>query len=451
MTRVNPVRLAEGIEIGDGRPLVVIAGPCVMESYEVLAECLDFLKAATEKRGVPFVFKSSYDKANRTSAKSFRGPGLEGGVEWALRLKRERGPFALLLDVHNPGEAARAAAAADVLQVPAFLCRQTDFIADVARAGRPVNIKKGQFVSPGDVPHIVGKAREAGNPNVTITERGSSFGYNNLVVDAGDPLIRSCGVPVIFDATHAVRCRAAIRATRAACARPCAPSRAPPPPAPTALLRGASRPRRALCDGPNMIDFRTFEPSTSASPSRPQSKQTTGEEARCSSAPPRRTSRWSRWTWTALTDRKIHSLRRGRRMKSFHVTDGLGINLARGGARGRLHHRTLVARSSAPRLGGREVHQDVTDKARTLEEAMRRHGLEKREVAYIGDDVNDLPAFGAAGLKIAVANAHPYVRKAADFVTETAGGQGAVREVIDHILRKKGVLDKLIEEYFGGI
>lgn len=262
MTRVDPVRFAEGIECGEGRPLVVIAGPCVMESYEVLAECLDFLRAATARRGVPFVFKSSYDKANRTSGKSYRGPGLERGLDWARRLKRERGPFALLLDVHNPGEAARAAEVADVLQVPAFLCRQTDFIADVARAGRPVNIKKGQFVSPGDVPHIVAKARDAGNPNVTVTERGSSFGYNNLVVDMRSiPWIRACGVPVIFDATHSVQLPGGEKGNSGGLrhfVRPLARAAAAAG-ADGLFFEVHPDPDCALCDGPNMIGFREFE------------------------------------------------------------------------------------------------------------------------------------------------------------------------------------------------
>lgn len=154
-----------------------------------------------------------------------------------------------------------------------------------------------------------------------------------------------------------------------------------------------------------------------------------------------------------LTDGRIHLSAQGDEMKSFHVTDGLGINLAR---KAGIAVAFITGRSSpavtkrARELSVDEVHQDVTDKARTLGELMRRLGLEKRECAYIGDDVNDLPAFAVAGLKIAVANAHPYVRKAADFVTETTGGNGAVREVIDHILRKKGILDKLVEEYFGG-
>lgn len=154
-----------------------------------------------------------------------------------------------------------------------------------------------------------------------------------------------------------------------------------------------------------------------------------------------------------LTDGRLHLTAGGDEMKSFHVTDGLGIVLAR---KAGIAIVFITGRSSpavarrARELGVEELHQDVTDKAQILEEAMRRHGVEKRECAYIGDDVNDLPAFSVAGLRVAVANAHPYVRKAADFVTETAGGQGAVREVIDHILRKKGVLDKLIEEHFGG-
>lgn len=262
MTAVSPVRFAEGVEIGDGRPPVVIAGPCVMESPELIERTLVFLKETTARRGVPFVFKSSYDKANRTSAGSFRGPGLAQGLDWMRRLKAARGPFALLLDVHNPGEAARAAEVADVLQVPAFLCRQTDFLADVARAGRPVNVKKGQFVAPDDVPHIVAKVRGAGNPNVTVTERGASFGYHNLVVDMRSiPWIRSYGVPVIFDATHAVQLPGGEKGNSGGLRRFVRP-----------LARAAAAagcdgfffevhpdPDAALCDGPNMIDFPTFE------------------------------------------------------------------------------------------------------------------------------------------------------------------------------------------------
>lgn len=262
MTAVPPVRLAPGIEIGDGAPPVVIAGPCVMESYELLERALLFLKGACATRGVPFVFKSSYDKANRTSAGSFRGPGLARGLEWAARLKREHGPFALLLDVHAPGEPERAAAVADVLQVPAFLCRQTDFVAEVARAGRAVNIKKGQFLAPDDIPHVAEKARSAGATGITVTERGASFGYHNLVVDMrAIPWIRSFGVPVIFDATHAVQLPGGAKGNSGGLRRFVRPL------ARAAAAAGADGfffevhpdPDRALCDGPNMIDFALFE------------------------------------------------------------------------------------------------------------------------------------------------------------------------------------------------
>jgi 2-dehydro-3-deoxyphosphooctonate aldolase (KDO 8-P synthase) len=194
------------VVFGGGRPFVLIAGPCVIES-EAHANALAERIASTASRlRVPFVFKASYDKANRTSIRSFRGPGLEQGLRILAAIKARLG-VPILTDIHEPAHAAPVADVADILQIPAFLCRQTDLIAAAARTGRIVNIKKGQFLAPDEVKHAVAKASEAGNARVIVTERGTTFGYHNLVVDMRVfPIVRrELGVPVVFDVTHSLQ------------------------------------------------------------------------------------------------------------------------------------------------------------------------------------------------------------------------------------------------------
>lgn len=196
-----------GFEVGLDRPLFLIAGPCVIESREMAMETAGALKEICRSLGIPFIYKSSYDKANRSSGGSPRGPGLLRGLEILADVKREIG-VPVLTDVHSADEVAAVAAVVDVLQTPAFLCRQTDFIEAVACSGRPVNIKKGQFLAPGDMKHVVMKAKEAnGNlDNIMVCERGASFGYNNLVSDMRSlAIMRETGCPVVFDATHSVQ------------------------------------------------------------------------------------------------------------------------------------------------------------------------------------------------------------------------------------------------------
>jgi 2-dehydro-3-deoxyphosphooctonate aldolase (KDO 8-P synthase) len=195
-----------GFDVGIEQPLFLIAGPCVVESRAMALETAAQLKEITARVGVPFIYKSSYDKANRSSSKSFRGLGVEKGLEILVEVRAKIG-VPVLTDVHGVDEIARAAAAVDVLQTPAFLCRQTDFIQAVAAAGRPVNIKKGQFLSPWDMRNVVAKAKESsGADNILVCERGASFGYNNLVSDMRSlAVMRETGCPVVFDATHSVQ------------------------------------------------------------------------------------------------------------------------------------------------------------------------------------------------------------------------------------------------------
>ncbi len=195
-----------GFEVGLDRPLFLIAGPCVVESRELQIETAGRLKEMCARLGVPFIFKSSYDKANRSSSKSFRGLGLEQGLAILAEVKRQVG-VPVLTDIHDKDELKQVAAVVDVLQTPAFLCRQTDFIQAAASAGKPVNIKKGQFLSPQEMKNVVDKAREAsGQDNILVCERGFSFGYGNLVSDMRSlAIMRATGCPVVFDATHSVQ------------------------------------------------------------------------------------------------------------------------------------------------------------------------------------------------------------------------------------------------------
>ncbi len=193
------------IPIGGRRPLVLLAGLCVIESEAHTLETAAALKEICREVAIPLVFKASYDKANRTSIESYRGPGLETGLAILARVKKELG-LPILVDFHRPADAPPAGRVADIIQVPAFLCRQTDMLLAAAQTGLPVNVKKGQFLAPDDVRHIIAKCRAAGNRKVCVTERGVSFGYHNLVSDfCSLPIIRGFGSPVIFDATHSVQ------------------------------------------------------------------------------------------------------------------------------------------------------------------------------------------------------------------------------------------------------
>ncbi|MBW1840378.1 MAG: 3-deoxy-8-phosphooctulonate synthase [Deltaproteobacteria bacterium] len=244
-----------GIEIGRGASLVLISGPCVIESYETTRKIAEILNDLTQQLGMAFIFKASYDKANRTSINSFRGPGLMEGLEILKNIKTEFN-IPVLSDVHRISEIAAAADVLDIIQVPAFLCRQTDFILEVAGAGKPVNIKKGQFLAPWDVMNIVEKVTSTGNNQILITERGTMFGYNNLVADfRGIKIMQGSGWPVIFDATHSIQLPGG-DGTRSGGQREFAPVLAR-----AAVAAGAdgvfmevhTDPDNALCDGPNSL------------------------------------------------------------------------------------------------------------------------------------------------------------------------------------------------------
>ena len=253
MEKIKTIKL-KNFEIG-GDKLTILAGPCAIESQEILEETAEGLKKVTQELGINFVFKSSFDKANRSSITSFRGPGLEKGLEMLSKVK-SKFDLPIVTDIHTPDQAPIAAEVADILQIPAFLCRQTDLLVAAAKTGKIVNIKKGQFLAPEQMSSLIKKVEDSGNNNILVTDRGTSFGYNNLVVDFRSiPIMHAFGYPVVFDATHSVQ----LPGANGVCSG--GDRRFVPILAKAAIAAGARvlffeihpDPDSAKCDGPNMI------------------------------------------------------------------------------------------------------------------------------------------------------------------------------------------------------
>lgn len=253
MKNIKRIKLRD-FEIG-GDKLTILAGPCAIESQEVLDETADYLKQVTKELGINYVFKSSFDKANRSSITSYRGPGMEKGLEMLATVKSKY-DLPIVTDIHTPDQAEPVAKVADILQIPAFLCRQTDLLVAAAKTGKIVNIKKGQFLAPAQMGSLVKKVEDSGNTDIMLTDRGSSFGYNNLIVDfRGIPIMQEFGYPVVFDATHSVQLPGA-NGTSSGGDRRFVPTLAK-----SAMAAGANvlffevhpNPDKALCDGANML------------------------------------------------------------------------------------------------------------------------------------------------------------------------------------------------------
>jgi 2-dehydro-3-deoxyphosphooctonate aldolase (KDO 8-P synthase) len=254
------VRIGDITIGGDRNPLVFIAGPCVIEERETTLRAAARLRKYSDDIGIPIIFKSSYDKANRTSLSSFRGPGIEEGLRILESVKDETG-LSLLTDIHSSDDVSSAAGVVDILQVPAFLCRQTDLALAAGKTGLPVNIKKGQFMAPWDMKHVIDKVYSTGNRQVMLTERGVSFGYNNLVVDMRSLVImRTYGLPVVYDATHSVQLpggRGSESGGEREFVEPLAYA-AVSVGCDAVLMEVHESPDRALCDGPNMVSLDAF-------------------------------------------------------------------------------------------------------------------------------------------------------------------------------------------------
>ena len=253
MNGVKRIKLRD-FEIGGDR-LTILAGPCAIESQEILEETAAGLKEITQDLGINFIFKSSFDKANRSSLTSFRGPGMEKGLKM-LQAVKEKYDLPIVTDIHEPSQAQAVAKVADILQIPAFLCRQTDLLVAAGRTNKIINIKKGQFLAPEQMGTLIKKVEDSGNTNIMVTDRGTSFGYNNLVVDfRGIPIMQQYGYPVVFDATHSVQLPGA-NGTSSGGDRRFVPLLAR-----SAVAAGVNvlffeihpDPDKALCDGPNMV------------------------------------------------------------------------------------------------------------------------------------------------------------------------------------------------------
>ena len=250
------------VTIGGGNPFVLIAGPCVIENRKLVLETAGFLKKLTTRLKIPFIFKSSYDKANRTSIRSFRGPGLEEGLA-VLGEVKDKFNVPILSDVHSIEEIERAAEVLDVLQIPAFLCRQTDLLVAAGKTGKIVNVKKGQFLAPWDMREVVKKIESTGNRNILLTERGSSFGYNNLVSDFRSlSIMRQTGYPVIFDATHSVQQPGGLGTASGGKSEyiPLLSRAAIAAGVDAVFMEVHPNPKKALSDGPNMLALKELEP-----------------------------------------------------------------------------------------------------------------------------------------------------------------------------------------------
>lgn len=253
MIEVKKIKLRD-FEIG-GEKLTILAGPCVIESQQILDEVAGKLKEVSKKLDINFVFKASYDKANRSSLDNYRGPGIEKGLEMLAKIKKDF-DVPIVTDVHSPEQAKIAAEVADIIQIPAFLCRQTDLLVAAAKTDKIVNIKKGQFLAPEQMQSLIKKVKESGNSNITLTERGTTFGYNNLVSDfRAVPIMQQYGYPIIFDATHSVQ----LPGAKGECSG--GDREFVPVLAKAAVASGVNGlffevhpdPDKALCDGPNMI------------------------------------------------------------------------------------------------------------------------------------------------------------------------------------------------------
>ncbi|MGP7818045.1 3-deoxy-8-phosphooctulonate synthase [Niallia sp. 01092] len=257
----NIITLNDSIAFGGNYPFVLIAGPCVIEDEALIMETAGQLKEITSRLGIPFIFKASYDKANRSSIHSFRGPGLDEGLEILAKVK-EKFEVSVTSDIHEPNQAAKAAEVLDILQIPAFLCRQTDLLVAAAATGKIVNVKKGQFLAPWDMKNVVTKLKESGNEQILLTERGSTFGYNNLVVDMRSLIsMNELGTPIVFDATHSVQIPGG-NGTTTGGKREFVPylSRAAAAVGISAIFMEVHpNPDEALSDGPNMVKLEKLE------------------------------------------------------------------------------------------------------------------------------------------------------------------------------------------------
>jgi len=447
--------------------LFLILGPCVIESQQLALEVAHEVARIGRKLSLPVIFKASFDKANRTSLDSFRGPGLEDGLSILRRVKEETG-LPILSDIHTPDQARPASEVLDVIQIPAFLSRQTDLLLAAGRTGKALNIKKGQFQAPDDVAHAIKKVLTTGNNQLMITERGASFGYQDLVADMRSIVrMKRYGFPVVFDATHSAQlpgrgesCSGGDRSMV-------------PPLARAAVAAGADGifmevhpdPDKALCDGPNSLALKDLDPLAANLKAIyeiiPRGHSTASEDmtsdATDRSLEPDIDERLKKISLIifdvdgVLTDGGIIFGTGDLEIKSFNVRDGHGIKIAK---RSGLEVAFVTGRSSeivarrAQDLGVELVYQKIWDKKVVWADLLEKLALSPERVAVIGDDVVDIPLLRRAGVGFAVPDAPEEVRRHAHYVTRQRGGKGAAREIVELILKAQGKWDAALARYY---
>ena len=456
-----------GHRIKAGEGLFLIAGPCVIESEQLALDVATEVARVGRVAGIPVLFKSSFDKANRTSVDSFRGPGMTRGLE-ILAMVREKTGLPLLSDIHTPDQAAVAGEVLDVIQIPAFLSRQTDLLVAAGRTGKAVNVKKGQFQAPDDMEYALRKILSTGNNNILLTERGSMFGYQDLVADMRSVVrMKRFGFPVVFDATHSAQlpgrgmgCSGGDRSLV-------------PPLARAAVAAGADGvflevhpdPDSALCDGPNslaladletlvlnLVELHRLVPAPKASTGQMRGAvcdENTGEISLHDRLKKIRLIIFD--VDGVLTDGRITLGGTDLEIKSFDVRDGHGIKIA---IRCGLKVAMVTGRESrvvprrAEEVGISMVYQGIHDKRPVLADLMKELALEPDQVAVMGDDIVDIPLLRRVGAGFAVPEAPEEVRRAAHCVTQHQGGRGAAREMIEKILQAQGKWDAVMARYY---
>ncbi len=437
------------IVIGGDR-FVLIAGPCSIESEDMCMLVAKHLKQVCSQLGIPYIFKASFDKANRTSKDAPRGIGMERGLKILKKVKEEVG-VPILTDVHECWQCQQVAQVADILQIPAFLCRQTDLLVAAAKTGKVVNIKKGQFLAPWDMTNVVDKIRDMAPDKILVTERGTSFGYNNLVVDMTSLVeLRRCGVPVVFDATHSVQKPGGMGGSTGG-NRDMVPH----------LIRAALAvgvdaifaeihpdPEHAWSDGPNQLRLQDAEKIlTMAVKYDAITKGYTAQNNAQNTMKSPIMKHDIKLVLTdvdgVLTDGGMYYTAQGDTMKRFNVIDGMGMKmLQQAGIKVGIitGETTDIVRSRVEKLklDFLFMGKGFADKLHTAEDICRDMGITMDNVAYIGDDVNCINILRAAGLAACPANALPQVKTIEGIIQlKKQGGQGAFRELADFILKDK--------------
>jgi len=451
-TRIIPI--TNKINIGGNSRFVLIAGPCAIESEEMTMQVAAELKEICADLNILLIFKSSFDKANRTSVKSPRGVGMERGLEILQKVKTEL-DLPIITDVHESWQCEPVAKVADILQIPAFLSRQTDLLVAAAKTGKPVNVKKGQFMAPWDMKNVIDKFEDSGNGKVLLCERGSSFGYNNLIVDmTGLVEMRNMGYPVIFDATHSVQ-KPGGQGNSTGGNREMVPH----------LMRAAlavgvdgifaevhPNPDYAFSDGPNQlrlsdirqileqavaIDNITKNITTVDSPSKKEEKNKKEEKKS------QKIKLFLTDVDGVLTDAGMYYSENGDELKKFSTHDGMGLQLIK--SKG---IKTGIITSENTKMVERRFNKLKLDylyqgkreggKLASAQEICSKEGITLNEVAYIGDDINCLDLLSAVGLAACPANALDAVKNIPSILQlKKKGGEGCVREFIELILSEK--------------